>query len=103
MFFIAVIASKGRVAAVLKVFYLVILLKLSCTTIKNLICAMLPDSTVHLLFSLSSDSKLRDCECIYPDSHIYCVLSVDQAFCESLNLYHTRSWAVGNRLWSKIG
>ena len=47
--FIAIIASKGSVAAVSKVFYLVILLKLSYTTIRNLMCAMLPDCTVYEL------------------------------------------------------
>ena len=46
MFIIAIIASKGSVAAGLKVFYRVILLKLSCITIKILMCAMLPDCTV---------------------------------------------------------
>ena len=46
MFFIAVIVSKRSVAAVLNVFYLVILLKLSCTTIKNLMCAVLLDCTI---------------------------------------------------------
>ena len=44
MFFIA---SKWSVAAVLNVFYLVILLKLSCTTVKNLMYAMLLDCTVN--------------------------------------------------------
>ena len=45
-------------------------------------------SHVQLLFTLGSDSKLRDCEYIYIslfwdstlDSHSYCVLSVDQVF-----------------------
>ena len=46
----------------------------------------------QLLFTLGSDSKLRDCEYISLfsdstlDNHNYCVLSVDQAFCESLYL-----------------
>ena len=56
MFFVAIIASKGSVAAVLKVFYLVILLKLSCTTIKNFMCAMLPDCAV-LVNTIPSQTK----------------------------------------------
>ena len=48
-------------------------------------------SHVKLLFTLGG-SKLRDCEYISLfwdralDSHSYCVLSVDQVFCESLYL-----------------
>ena len=57
-------------------------------------------SPVQLLITLGSNSKMRDCEYIYIyislfwdrsiDSHSYCVLSVDQAFCESLYLSHHR-------------
>ena len=51
-------------------------------------------SHVQLLFTLGSDSKLRDCEYIYLfwvrtiDTQCYYVLSVDQVFCESLYLYN---------------
>ena len=50
MFIIAIIASKGSVAAGLKVFYREILLKLSCITIKILMCAMLPDSEYYKIY-----------------------------------------------------
>ena len=46
-------------------------------------------SHVKLLFTLGSGSKLRACEYISLfwastlDSHNYCVLGIDQAFCES--------------------
>ena len=48
-------------------------------------------SHVQLLFNLGSDSKLRGIMNIYTivlDSHSYCMLSIDQAFCESLYLFH---------------
>ena len=51
-FFIAFIAWKGSIAAGLNVFYRVILLKLPHATIKNLMCAMLPDWTVYHLLIL---------------------------------------------------
>ena len=46
--------------------------------------------TCMLLFTLGSDTKYRDCDITVLDrtldSHSYCVLSIDQAFCESLYL-----------------
>ena len=70
MFFIAIIAWQGNVAAGLNVFYRVILLKLPCATIKNLMCAMLPDCTVMFRSrNLSFDSWFVIWQIICPSTN----------------------------------